>query len=174
MSISQLLLIGLIIGLGLGIFVVRYFDHPIRNFIAKLTPPKIRFSEDSFNVQTKRRYYLVLVLVIIISTSVAWGIFNVFYPFIITEETKVKQQVKTDAYYILIKKYHSLEQAQQHQKNLQIRWSSAVFIASKEQSDDLFELIIGPFETKKNAIAFIKKHQLKGTIKRYNTSLWLE
>ena len=64
-------MIGLIIGLGLGIFVVRYFDHPIRNFIAKLTPPKIRFSEDSFNVQTKRRYYLVLVLVIIISTSVA-------------------------------------------------------------------------------------------------------
>jgi hypothetical protein len=50
MSISQLLLIGLIIGLGLGIFVVRYFDNPIRNFIAKLTPPKIRFSEESFNI----------------------------------------------------------------------------------------------------------------------------
>ena len=120
MSISQLLLIGLIIGLGLGIFVVRYFDNPIRNFIAKLTPPKIRFSEESFNIQAKRRFLLAIIIVTIISTSVAWGTLNIFQSFVITEKTKVKHQAQQDVYYIRIGKYSSLEHAKEKKKSLHV------------------------------------------------------
>jgi hypothetical protein len=105
---------------------------------------------------------------------VAWGTLNIFQSVVITEKTKVKHQVQQDIYYIRIGKYLSLEHAKEKKKSLLLKWPSAIFIASKEQSDEFFEVIIGPFETKKNAQAFIKKHQLKGSAKKYNTTYWLE
>lgn len=75
-NISFLLILRFSLTLLVAFWIVSKFRHLLRAIIVRLMPPKHRFSENAFNIQTRISAVLSIILVIGIAAALDYGIFK--------------------------------------------------------------------------------------------------
>lgn len=177
MPINYLIYGCLIVGLGTSIFLVRYFRNPLRNLVIRTIPAKVRFSEESFNIQTKRMYLLIIVMVILITILTGGILISLLSPLAIKNDHQIQQSspLMQNSTFLQMGAYNTLHSAQKKKAILEQRWPKAVVIGQTNEKKSSFKVAIGPFEKRKDAESFVERQQIKNyRIIIYSNIHWIE